>query len=126
MKFIPSSDKSKTLFIIDDEDYERVILFKWHITKWNTIHSSSVPLSTFLLGITPIGFKRIFINGNSLDHRKENLGLFKFHGMSNTPEHRAWNNMIQRCYNPNIKDYPNYGGRGIKVCDRWKENFLIS
>jgi hypothetical protein len=31
--------------------------------------------------------------------------------------------MIQRCHNPNNKDYKNYGGRGIKVCDMWRESF---
>jgi hypothetical protein len=28
--------------------------------------------------------------------------------------------MIQRCTNPNANKYPDYGGRGIQVCDRWK------
>jgi hypothetical protein len=28
--------------------------------------------------------------------------------------------MLQRCYNPNINNYPDYGGRGIEVCDRWR------
>lgn len=32
-----------------------------------------------------------------------------------------WRSMIKRCYNPKIKSYPNYGGRGITVCDRWRE-----
>lgn len=35
------------------------------------------------------------------------------------PEHTAWQQMIQRCYNSNIPNYEDYGGRGIKVCDRW-------
>jgi len=32
----------------------------------------------------------------------------------------AWDNMKQRCYNPNNKRYGNYGGRSIIVCDSWK------
>lgn len=42
------------------------------------------------------------------------------------PEYGSWSMMIQRCKNPNHDAYPNYGGRGISVCDRWTlfENFL--
>jgi hypothetical protein len=35
----------------------------------------------------------------------------------------CWHNMKERCYNPNDKSYKNYGGRGIKVCDRWLSSF---
>ena len=45
------------------------------------------------------------------------------HGRNNTPEYKAWNNLIQRCTNPNVAGYKNYGGRGIKVCARWLTNF---
>lgn len=41
------------------------------------------------------------------------------HGMSATPQWHAWQSMRQRCENPNDPAYKNYGGRGIKVCDRW-------
>lgn len=49
----------------------------------------------------------------------------KRHGMSQTPVYYAWKAMRQRCGNPNNPDYFMYGGRGIKVCDRWQnfENF---
>ena len=43
------------------------------------------------------------------------------HGMSNTPEHRAWVGMFQRCYNLNNCRYDNYGGRDIAVCARWND-----
>lgn len=36
-----------------------------------------------------------------------------------TPEHNSWSAMKQRCLNPNSGFYYNYGGRGIKICDRW-------
>jgi hypothetical protein len=45
------------------------------------------------------------------------------HGMSNTPEFRAWQSMLQRCTNPKIHDFRNWGGRGIAVCERWKNSF---
>ena len=41
------------------------------------------------------------------------------HGQSTTNSYGAWNNMIQRCTNPNQTAYASYGGRGIKVCDEW-------
>lgn len=48
------------------------------------------------------------------------------HGRSLTPEHFAWKDMRKRCANPKSKDYRWYGGRGIRVCDRWEsfETFL--
>ncbi len=36
-----------------------------------------------------------------------------------------WYSMIDRCYNPNSASYKCYGGRGIKVCDRWKNDFWL-
>lgn len=41
------------------------------------------------------------------------------HGMTKTTEHTIWLKMHSRCYNPKSKDYARYGGRGIKICDRW-------
>lgn len=35
-----------------------------------------------------------------------------------------WRGMHDRCYNSTNNHYKNYGGRGIKVCDRWKDNFV--
>jgi hypothetical protein len=41
------------------------------------------------------------------------------HGLWKHPLYSIWNGMIQRCTNTTISNYRNYGGRGIKVCDRW-------
>lgn len=40
-----------------------------------------------------------------------------------TREYVAWANMISRCENPNVDRYPAYGGRGIKVCKKWRNSF---
>ena len=34
--------------------------------------------------------------------------------------YRRWQHMIQRCYNPQDRDYPRYGGRGVTVCLTWR------
>lgn len=44
--------------------------------------------------------------------------------MSDTAEYGAWEHMKTRCYNKKVSDYKNYGGRGIKVCDEWRNSFL--
>ncbi len=41
-----------------------------------------------------------------------------------TPEYRAWQGMIVRCTFAHRGDFKNYGGRGIKVCDRWLQSFV--
>lgn len=46
------------------------------------------------------------------------------HGMNGTPEYYAYYDMIRRCYKESRKGYEHYGGRGIKVCDRWLESFI--
>ncbi len=45
-------------------------------------------------------------------------------GYSSKPEFRVWVKMRQRCYLKTAKDYPRYGGRGIRVCKEWDESFI--
>ena len=39
------------------------------------------------------------------------------------PLYKTWEGIKLRCYNPNFKQYKDYGGRGIKMCDRWKKSY---
>lgn len=41
------------------------------------------------------------------------------HGLCKSPEYRIWSGMRRRCNNRRDKSFRNYGGRGIKVCERW-------
>jgi hypothetical protein len=45
------------------------------------------------------------------------------HGMTGTTEYKTWLHMKDRCYNSSEKSYPHYGGRGITVCDEWRNSF---
>lgn len=46
------------------------------------------------------------------------------HGDSKTRLFGVWKGIIDRCENPNIKEYKNYGGRGITMCEEWRNSFL--
>lgn len=50
----------------------------------------------------------------------------KVGGKNKHPLYSAWSGMVNRCTNPNNSAYGRYGGRGVTVCDRWREfdNFL--
>ena len=59
--------------------------------------------------------------------RDEAKKRFITHGMWRSRTYTSWDCMIQRCTNPKYPTWRYYGGRGIKVCDRWRnsfENFL--
>jgi hypothetical protein len=43
--------------------------------------------------------------------------------MTNTPEYDTWKSIKNRCYNTSFKQYADYGGRGITVCDEWRNSF---
>lgn len=48
----------------------------------------------------------------------------KYNNYTKNPLYFIWKYMLYRCYNENDKDYKNYGGRGITVCDRWKNSLM--
>ena len=64
------------------------------------------------------------INGNTkscgclrkINHTKK-------HNLRNTEHYSEWKGMKNRCANPNNTAFKNYGGRGITVCDEWKNDF---
>jgi hypothetical protein len=47
------------------------------------------------------------------------------HGKTGTYLHNLWRAIKNRCYNTKLKCYPQYGGRGIRVCERWLKSFEL-
>lgn len=56
---------------------------------------------------------------------KRAKNLHRSHGKSKTRLYRIWCAMKCRCFNKNSKRYTDYGGRGITVCDEWKNDFVV-
>ncbi len=55
----------------------------------------------------------------SSDAKRDRLGRLIKHGLTKTPTYQAWSMMKQRCYNPKTERFECWGGRGIRVCERW-------
>jgi hypothetical protein len=52
--------------------------------------------------------------------REKLVGRNRTHGGSSSREYKIWTEIIQRATNPRCKDYPNYGGRGLQIADRYR------
>lgn len=57
-------------------------------------------------------------------HKEQLAKRNRTHGLSQTRISRIWRAMKDRCYNPNAQAFQNYGGRGITVCDEWKNDMM--
>ena len=58
---------------------------------------------------------------NETKRRKDNKYIK--HGKTRTPAFYSWASMKERCLQKNYKEFHNYGGRGITICERWLESF---
>ena len=56
--------------------------------------------------------------------RNENVGLSPVHGASHSRLYKIWDSMKYRCYNSKCQYFHRYGGRGIAICDEWRDNFV--
>lgn len=57
-------------------------------------------------------------------HKETMISLCKTHGKTNTRLYHIWQRMKSRCYYSKDNRYQYYGGRGIAVCDEWKDDFM--
>jgi len=65
-------------------------------------------------GLCPMHYRRFMLYGDT-NYTMRDYGT----GKKKHPLYAVYKDMVRRCSNRNDKAYHNYGGRGIKVCDRW-------
>ena len=58
----------------------------------------------------------------AIEQYKEMLGVSN---VTNTRLYNIWKLMKRRCYNPKCKEFKNYGGRGISICEEWRNSFPL-
>jgi hypothetical protein len=65
------------------------------------------------------------LNGKTRTHCgcKTDRGKSRTHGMRDSPEYSSWTAMKGRCLDPDNKDFPRWGGKGIAVCADWIASF---
>lgn len=73
--------------------------------------------------ITPLLSNVLDGNTKSCGCEKRRGGRNATHRQSKTKLYRVWSMMKDRCANPRSKRFAYYGGRGIRVCDRWRNSF---
>lgn len=82
-------------------------------------------LRTYIL-ICSCGKQFSALKGNVNKGHTKSCGCRKpthYHGLRDSPIYGSWDAMTQRCTNQNHRAYSNYGGRGISICEEWR-NFL--
>jgi hypothetical protein len=122
MQRLDLSGKRVFRLIVTDEFEKRGIKIYWKclcdcgVSKWvRADHLSSFSTTSCGCWRKDSGFLR---GSESVKHG-ELVGI----ATMESDEYRVWTHMKQRCFNPNHKSYLYYGGRGITVCDRWKNSF---
>lgn len=111
-----------------DSKYFKVVSFnsknKYGIYFWNCIcycgKEAIISTSSLKNGIPrSCGCYKQVRLGNRYKHAATTK-----HGKAKTPIHVVWLGMKQRCFNPNSTSYKYYGGKGIVMCDEWKNDFV--
>jgi len=111
--------------------YGRLTVRKLHPERSGNRQAQWICLCDCSVSVIVCGYD--LVSGSTVScgcKRLDNARVAGFkHGRSKDPVYHVWQQMLDRCNNPNNASYEAYGGRGIKVCLRWQgpagfENFI--
>ncbi len=74
-------------------------------------------------GTVTVVFARNVRRGKTISCGCYHRSVVTKHGCSQSGQYNVWEGIIQRCCNPNSSRFPDYGGRGIFVCEEWRLSF---
>lgn len=103
-------------------------VFPWHAFGRLTVTRLDGKYAECLCvcGTSKIVLIRNLIKGSTTScgclHREIASRLRRTHGSTGSDTWKRWRSMINRCCMPNAKSYPEYGGRGIRICERWRDS----
>lgn len=100
-----------------DCDYDGVKIISYSHSDNGVIYNAICSCGN-LFKLRGTKFRYAMKNGSKLGCGCKNGRDFK-HNLTKNPLYPSWRQMIARCYNSRSKSYKNYGGRGIRVCERW-------
>lgn len=115
--------KMRRIELVEGEKYG-------HLTAISYSHISDKGFQMWLCECDCEKHTRIIVKAADLvNGHKKSCGCHRYgnhyiHGMANSRLQNIYYKMLERCYKPSCKSYKNYGGRGIKVCDEWRNNFV--
>jgi hypothetical protein len=123
-KFLDLTGRRFGRLVTVGHEWEVVDSGRRRLTRWKCVcdcgTERSIRQRSLIAGIT--------LSCGCFGHEQRIKGIKAHapHGKTNTRAHKAWMEMNRRCHDPKRKAYPDYGGRGISICERWKDfrNFL--
>lgn len=122
----------KSIKLTEGQKFGKLTIIEYHHTEKRTYPSRTINYEYYKCrcdcGNEILACKQNLKRGDTRScgclQREHIRNLNLMHGLGHTRLHNTLYLMLQRCYNKNNLSYKYYGGRGIKICDEWRYDFV--
>lgn len=127
----PSSiTRNKPVVCTCQRNWGKFDILKWKGVKIGHLTVQSKEKGDFIckcdcgrtIRVNPVNFENGTVKSCGKADCPHHKSLISTHGLSKDRIYRIWSGMKERCYNQNSHAWKTYGGRGIDICDEWKED----